>query len=177
MVASANTGETEQTAWERVMKLAVDDREVEVTTWTPGAIWPDTGDLIEVALNSDGSRLALDTDERWDGLPGQALVFRAGGAVATEPSAAGDPDGLLATLDQQLATMKLSPLALGKRYERTVRKILDGYRQTGVLDEAAYEGGSGGHSPERVSAPFGPVGPVSVAFAAVLSSPGSRPLS
>jgi hypothetical protein len=130
IVASANTGETEQTAWERVLKLKleVDGREVEVTTWTPGAIWPDTGDLIEVASTSDGSRLALDTDERWDGLPGRALVFRTGGALAAEPSAvekvaatassAGDPDGLLATLDAQLATMKLSRDAMGKRYER-----------------------------------------------------------
>ena len=88
-----------------------------------------------------GNSARDDTDERWDGLPGRALVFRTGGAPAAEPSTpesetatAGstppgeDPDGLPATLDRQLATMKLSRTAMGKRYEKTVRKILDGYK-------------------------------------------------
>ena len=31
--------------------------------------------MIKVAVSADGSKVALDTDERWDGLPGRALIF------------------------------------------------------------------------------------------------------
>jgi hypothetical protein len=100
-------------------------------------------------MNSDGSKLALDTDERWYGPPGRALVFRTPSAAEAKAAAAAgppatalasdDPDGLLATLDNQLATMKMSRPAMGKHYERTVRKILDGYKRGGVIDEAGYQ--------------------------------------
>jgi hypothetical protein len=45
IVAVVNNGKTEQTAQVAVIKLAVDDREVEVTVSTPMAIWPEAGDL------------------------------------------------------------------------------------------------------------------------------------
>jgi hypothetical protein len=154
VVAFVNNGKTEQTADVCVVKLAVDDRETEVTVWIPASTWPAVGDLIEVAMNSDGSKLALDTDERWDGPPGRALVFKTPPAVDGKPPqpddppatadagpalAADDPGGLLATLDDQLATMKMSRPAMGKHYEKTIRKILDGYKRVGVIDEAGYQ--------------------------------------
>jgi hypothetical protein len=152
VVALVDNGKSERTAHVCVMKLAVDDREIEVTASVPRATWPKAGDLIEVAMNSDGSKLALDTDERWDGPPGRALVFRTPSAGDAKPAgtdgppasadpatSSDDPDGLLATLDNQLATMKMSRPAMGKRYERTIRKILDGYKRTGVIDEAGYQ--------------------------------------
>jgi hypothetical protein len=152
VVALVDNGKSERTAHVCVMKLAVDDREIEVTAPVPRATWPAAGDLIEVAMNSDGSKLALDTDERWDGPPGRALVFRTPPADDAKPAAAtgppatagsalpsDDPGGLLATLDNQLATMKMSRPSMGKRYERTIRKILDGYKRAGVIDEAGYE--------------------------------------
>lgn len=37
---------------------------------------PEPGDLIEVAISPDGQRIALDSDERFSGPPGQALVSR-----------------------------------------------------------------------------------------------------
>jgi hypothetical protein len=77
--------------------LRADGAEVTARAWVPLQCVPQPGDLIEVAI--DGDDVALDSDERYDGPPGQALVFttpperreqRAGQAeiVTTQPGVA-----------------------------------------------------------------------------------------
>ncbi|MGZ6557752.1 MAG: hypothetical protein ACXVEY_13025 [Actinomycetota bacterium] len=56
-------------AFPRTLTLRVEGREIDVEAWTPRAIWPEPGARMIVALSDDGSRVVLDTDERWDGLP------------------------------------------------------------------------------------------------------------
>ncbi|MEA2125641.1 MAG: hypothetical protein QOI80_2423 [Solirubrobacteraceae bacterium] len=72
--------------------LRVDGTEVTAKAWVPRLCVPEPGDLIQVAI--DGDEVALDTDERYDGPPGQALVFttpperleqRQAGIMATQP--------------------------------------------------------------------------------------------
>jgi hypothetical protein len=67
------TGTSE--ALKRTLTVRVEGREIDVVAWTPLSIWPEPGDLIKVAVSADGSKVALDTDERWDGHPGRALIF------------------------------------------------------------------------------------------------------
>jgi hypothetical protein len=59
-----------------LLALALDDGSMFTRRiWIPDGCGPNPGDLIEVAVGTDGSTLALDTDERYDAPPGRALVF------------------------------------------------------------------------------------------------------
>jgi hypothetical protein len=65
-------------------RLRAGDRELEAKAWTPALCVPKPGDVIEIATNGD--RVALDSDERYDGPPGQALVFTTPPGVAEQRS-------------------------------------------------------------------------------------------
>jgi hypothetical protein len=71
-------------AAEVTLRLRVDGGEIETKAWVPAACVPEPGDLIEVAISADRSEVALDSDERYDGPPGQALVFTASPERAAE---------------------------------------------------------------------------------------------
>ncbi len=57
------------------LSLRAAGREIETRAFVPARCVPQPGDLIQIAVSDDGSDVALDTDERYDGPPGQALVF------------------------------------------------------------------------------------------------------
>ena len=69
-------------AAEVTLKLRVEGSSVETKAWVPAACVPEPGDLIEIAMSADRSEVALDSDERYDGPPGQALVFTASPELA-----------------------------------------------------------------------------------------------
>jgi hypothetical protein len=71
-------------AAEITLRLRVDGDEIETKAWVPAACVPEPRDLIEVAISADRSEVALDSDERYDGPPGQALVFTASPGLAAE---------------------------------------------------------------------------------------------
>lgn len=103
-------------AFPRTLTLRVEDREIDVETWTPRAIWPELGARMTVALSDDGSRVALDTDERWDGLPGRALIFTAAPIDETA-------DPFLATLEKARASGTMSEKQFAKakaNYQRSL---------------------------------------------------------
>ena len=62
-------------AAEVTLNLRVDGIDVETKAWVPAACVPEPGDLIQIATGADRSEVALDSDERYDAPPGQALVF------------------------------------------------------------------------------------------------------
>jgi hypothetical protein len=168
------------------LTLRVGEREVIAEPWLPGMAVPEVGSRIKVVIGADV--VALDTDERYDGPPGQAIVWTPPPEVLTQrrqepslgsqiaaqqafvegqhakleqfeakraayeagqlpppsdasftPAAAPATDDLLGRLDQQLAQMKQARGVMGKRYEKTVRKLLDTYLRTGQIDEAGYQ--------------------------------------
>jgi hypothetical protein len=71
-------------AAEVTLRLRVDGGDIETKAWVPAACVPEPGDLIEVAISADRSEVALDSDERYDGPPGQALVFTASPELAAK---------------------------------------------------------------------------------------------
>jgi hypothetical protein len=125
--------------------LRTGDQEFTAARWLASAYYPEIGDAIEIAVSPDGTQVALDTDERYTGGKGRALVFRTPAAEQAKRDdlarrAAGPAtDDLLGRLDQQLAQMKQARTTMGKQYEKTVRKILDTYLRTGQIDEAGYQ--------------------------------------
>jgi hypothetical protein len=77
---------------------------------------PQPGDLIQIAVSDNGSEVALDTDERYDGPPGQALVF------TTPPElAAQRPQE--ASLSEQVAGQQAKLAALQERTAAGMARI------------------------------------------------------
>ena len=70
------------------LSLRIDGEVREVKVWAPWYSVPGEGDFIEVALSPDGSGIALDSDERFTGPPGQALVFRRPAGAPPRPTQA-----------------------------------------------------------------------------------------
>jgi hypothetical protein len=66
-------------------------RDLTATAWVPFNSVPAPGDTIEIAIGGDRAEVVLDTDERHDGPPGQALVFRSATPVAPPPPLAPRP--------------------------------------------------------------------------------------
>jgi hypothetical protein len=64
-----------RSAHDVALTLRAGGQEIAARAWVPSACVPNPGDLIQIAVSDDGSEVALDTDERYDGPPGQALVF------------------------------------------------------------------------------------------------------
>jgi hypothetical protein len=131
------------------LTLRAGGQEIEARAWAPFRCVPQPGDQIEIAVSADGSDVALDTDERYDGPPGQALVFTtpapAAGEVSAEdaaqPGAASAPAGenpAVVRLLAQLAAMKQARARL-RHYEKTVRALLDGQRGAGIIDDARHD--------------------------------------
>ena len=60
---------------QHIFVLRVDSTDFEVEAWAPPVCVPRHGDLIKIAVNDTGRDVALDSDERYEGPPGQALVF------------------------------------------------------------------------------------------------------
>jgi hypothetical protein len=68
--------------------IRIDDIEHHLDLWVPSSSAPEAGDEIEVAVSADGSHVALDSDERFDAPPGQALVLVHPPAGTPEPTEA-----------------------------------------------------------------------------------------
>ena len=66
------------------LALRAGGRDIETRARVPARCLPQPGDRIQIAVSADGSEVALDTDERYDGPPGQALVFTTPPEVAAQ---------------------------------------------------------------------------------------------
>jgi hypothetical protein len=69
------TGGHAREAVRHTLTLRSGNQQIETTAFMPPTYAPHAGDTIEIAVSSDGMQVALDTDERYDGPPGQCLVF------------------------------------------------------------------------------------------------------
>lgn len=68
------------------ISLRIDGELRDVKVWAPWYSVPGEGDLIEVAISPDGRGIALDSDERFSGPPGQALVWRRPAGAPPRPT-------------------------------------------------------------------------------------------
>jgi Short C-terminal domain len=75
IVGAKDTGSIRMTSVKRELVVRAGGVDHEVEAWTPRSIWPEIGARLKVVVSPDRSRVALDTDERWSGAPGRALVF------------------------------------------------------------------------------------------------------
>jgi hypothetical protein len=115
--------------------LKVEDRDYHLKLWIPTSSVPEIDDTIEVAVSADGSSIALDSDERFDGPPGQALVLVHPPADRPEPTkqeavqaTAARMSGLVASATEQQWLGQLSAL-----------QNLASFRAQGTMDEASFE--------------------------------------
>jgi hypothetical protein len=133
-VGAANSDAQAQT-----LTLEVEGRQIEKTAWVPQSCYPKIGSYITVALNADGSELALDTDERWDGSAGRLLIFAPPDPYIqpTLPPGMGPIRGSepVLPLEQRLANLKDQRLTMGDGYEPAVRQLLDIYQRTRHIDK------------------------------------------
>jgi hypothetical protein len=125
------------------LQLRVDGADIETDVRTFPAWTPNAGSSIQVAIAAEGSTVALDTDERYYGPPGRALVYSMpdpyAAPDAADTASQAEMTPAAAELDQQLMAMKRARVQMGKRYEKTIRKILDGQRAAGLIDDGAYQ--------------------------------------
>jgi hypothetical protein len=141
-------------AHEYSLALRAGGREIETRAFAPARCVPQPGDLIEIAISDDGSEVALDTDERYDGPPGQALVFTTPPELAAQRPQEGSlsdrvfgqtnvasapSDDMVAVISAQMVRLKQARGRMGKHYEQTVRAQLGGARSAGRIDDATYE--------------------------------------
>jgi hypothetical protein len=138
--------------------LRANGQEFEAKAWTPASCLPQPGDVIQVAVN--GSEVVLDSDERYDGPPGQALVFTTPPEIAAErerraqlgpvADAAGWQQAAAASpmnpfgggggmLDMQVSGLKAARDRMGSSYEAAIRLILDQARASGSITDEDYD--------------------------------------
>jgi hypothetical protein len=90
-------------------ELEAQGERFEAQACAPSQGAPDVGDLIEIAVASDGTSVALDTDPRYDGPPARALVFRTPPEVAAQrppaPAEWGTEQDLQQLMSQALGAM------------------------------------------------------------------------
>jgi Short C-terminal domain len=102
------------------LRLLADGTEYETKVWAHGECVPSEGHLIQIAVSPDGSQVALDTDERYYGPPGRALVW----TVPFEQTEAGLVQAATAQLNERLQI----------QLDR-----IDAMHAAGKLTDAAYE--------------------------------------
>jgi hypothetical protein len=141
-------------AHEYSLALRAGGREIETHAFAPARCVPQPGDLIEIAISDDGSEVALDSDERYDGPPGQALVFTTPPELAAQRPQEGSlsdqvvghaaaPSAptadVIAGISETMARLKGARVQYGKHYEQMVRAQLTSQRKAGHIDDATFE--------------------------------------
>jgi hypothetical protein len=101
---------------------------LEADIWLPESFVPDEGGRIQIAVRDDDA-VALDTDERFDGPPLQAIVVGAAHGAGAHRM----------VLDRQLATLAQSRQFNPRGYEASVRTALDIARSSGVITQAEHD--------------------------------------
>jgi hypothetical protein len=71
-------------AHEYTLTLRAEGRDYQTTAFIPGKAVPQSGDVVKIVIGADGRRIALDSDERYVGPPGQALVSTTPPEVAAQ---------------------------------------------------------------------------------------------
>jgi hypothetical protein len=124
---------TRRESFRQTVTLRVEGRELEVKPWTPVHAPPQPGDRIKVAFGDDEHAPALDTDERWNGLPGRVL------AMTTPPEvlAARSPEAVVERARQAAGT-QLPPQRVD---EATVRQLeaLEYAHDKGTITDDQFE--------------------------------------
>jgi hypothetical protein len=119
-VTCLNPRHLKRSVCEYSLALRAAGREIETRAWVPFRCVPQPGDLIEIAVSADGSDVALDTDERYDGPPGQALVFSTPPELAAQRPQEG-------SLSDQVAGQQSKLAAWQERTEAGMARI-EAYR-------------------------------------------------
>jgi hypothetical protein len=140
--------------------IKVDDREYPVQLWVLPASVPEVGDMIEVAVSADGSQLAFDSDERFDGPPGQALVLIPAPA-GTRPT---EQETVQANVDR-MSAMQASGLEQQWQGQLTALQNLANYREQ--MDEASFAVPKGQLLSRLLSSPASPNPPAAAVLASI----------
>jgi hypothetical protein len=119
---------------------------IETRAFVPARCVPQPGDLIQIAVGDNGSDVALNTDERYNGPPGQALVFTTPPELAAQrppeeslsDQVAGQQAKLAASQERTAAGMaRIEAYRAGETPPSSADVTAEGAAQTGAASAPA----------------------------------------